>query len=102
MRSMEDLPREFALAASCAIWPPSERRIEAVRRTAAAVGDWDRFVRVVARQRIQGLAYDRRTGAGVDPPRHVLDALRAEAQAVARESLSLVAEAARLRDAFGG
>jgi hypothetical protein len=92
-----DLPREFALAAACAIWPRSERRVDSVRRAAAGVSDWDRFVRVVMRQRVQGLAYDGIVSARVEPPPRILETLRAEAQFVARQNLAMTAEAIRLR-----
>ncbi|HXQ52402.1 MAG TPA: nucleotidyltransferase family protein [Stellaceae bacterium] len=100
MRSLADLPREFALAASCAIWPQSERRAEAVRQAAGDMGDWDLFLHIVARQRIQGLAYDGIVAAGVEPPSRILATLRADAQALARQSLFMAAEALRLRGAF--
>ena len=95
-----NLPKEFALAAACAIWPPSERRVEAVRRAAAEVEDWGRFRRVVARHRIVGLAYDGIVAARLEPPPPVLGALRGDAQALARQSLGMAAEAIRLRHAF--
>jgi hypothetical protein len=96
----ESLPREFALAAACVIWPHSERRAETVRRAAAQVEDWSRFHRVVARHRIVGLAYHGLMAAQVTLPSRVLDALRTDAQALARRGLVMAAEAIRVHQAL--
>jgi Uncharacterised nucleotidyltransferase len=99
-RPEADLPPAFALAAACAIWPNSERRIAAVRAAADAIDDWDRFLRVVARHRIQGLAHDGIVAAGVAAPPRIRESLRANAQSLARQSVAMAVEAVRLRCGF--
>lgn len=97
---LSSVPREFILAAACAAWPRSEHRADTIRRGAAEVGDWGRFYRVVLRHRIAGLAYDGMTAARIALPSDVVAALRAEAGALARQSLVMAAEATRLHRAL--
>jgi len=54
-RATDALPPAFRLACACSRWPPSPARDEAVRQAALGV-DWERFVRVLARQRLGGLS----------------------------------------------
>lgn len=88
---------EFALAAAACVWPPSEARDEAVRRAARVDIDWPTFRCVAARHRVEGLAWRALARAEVSLPGDVADSLRARAGAIARESLLLAAEAARLQ-----
>ena len=91
------LPREFRLATACALWPHSEYRVEAIRREVADGIDWTRFLRVATRQRILGLAYDGLIQARIAAPAALLETLRHEALAMARQALAMTAEAVRLR-----
>ena len=50
-----EFSQEFRLAAACAMWPPSEHRIEMIGAAAAAPLDWARFLRVARRHRMIGL-----------------------------------------------
>jgi hypothetical protein len=93
-------PPEFDLAAACCRWPPSPERDEAVRRAADAVSDWPRFLQVVRRHRIEGLAHDGLARAGVAPAAAVADELREAATAIAAENLRYAAEARRLSRAL--
>ena len=49
------LSPEFRLVAACAMWPPSDRRTEAIRAAAAEPLDWPRFLRVARRHQVIGL-----------------------------------------------
>jgi Uncharacterised nucleotidyltransferase len=90
----EPLAAEFVLAAACCR-PPGPGRDEAVRSAAAV--DWNRFERLVARHRIEGLAHASLVSAGVVPDAATAEALRNTAGAVAREGLAMAAESARLQ-----
>lgn len=83
------------------MWPPSPSRDEAVRAAAAAV-DWESFLRVLNRQRTQGLAWAALRAAGVQPPSAIAERLSLQAQVVATRSLALAAEAVRLQALFDG
>jgi len=84
------LPPEFRLAAACAMWPPSDRRTEAISAAIAGPFDWSRFLRVAARHRVIGLVHDgltrRETGR--------------QATALVRENLVMASEALRLQSLF--
>jgi hypothetical protein len=69
-------------------------------RLAAEAVDWNRFLRVVARQRVVGLARDGLKAAGVPVPAEVEARLAANAHGAAARSLALAAEALRLRRLF--
>ncbi len=66
-------------------------------RAAADGVDWDRFLRVVTRQRVPGLAHAALRTAGVAPPPEVEAQLTRAAQGVAARALALAAEALRLQ-----
>jgi hypothetical protein len=87
---------EFALLVACAAWPPSDRRVERVRGSAAAGIDWGRFVRIVARHRMAGMAANGLFTAGIVLPAESGLALRRAAQADLVQALSTAREAARL------
>ena len=91
---------EFLLAAACCRWPPSAERIEAVRVAAARPVNWNRFLRVVRRQRVEGLVSDAFERAGVKPPLAELSMLRKEAQDIAQQNLAFAAESMRIQRLF--
>lgn len=91
-----NLPREFLLAAACCRWPPSEARDEAVREAAREV-DWGRFARILARQRVEGLAQRAVRAADVAPPQQAAEELKLAAAGIAQENLRFAAESIRLR-----
>ncbi|HEY1427695.1 MAG TPA: nucleotidyltransferase family protein [Caulobacteraceae bacterium] len=66
-------------------------------RAATQGVDWAKFLKVVGRQRVPGLARDALRGAGAPPPADVERRLTQLAQAGAGRSLALAAEAVRLR-----
>ena len=90
-------PAEFSLTAACAVWPPSAARSAAIREAAKAITDWDRFLRVVRRQRVEGLVHEGLTSAGVALSTPVGQALERRATAIARGNLFMSAETARLQ-----
>jgi hypothetical protein len=95
-----ELPVEFRLAAACATWPHSEHRVAAVSRAAREAVDWNRFLRVVARHGVVGLAHDGLRRAGIDVPAEPLCTLDAQARALARRNLHMAREAVRVRGAL--
>jgi hypothetical protein len=95
--SARQLPREFSLAASCCIWPPSERRTAAIREAATQTLDWDRFLRVVIRQRVAGLVHDGLNRAGVAVPPGIAREIAGMAARDARQNLHFTAECCRIQ-----
>jgi hypothetical protein len=94
------LSREFLLMTACSMWPPSDRRAAAIRSAAAGPIDWDRFVRIVTRHRVVGLAHEGLKSAVIPVPEKIAEDLGARAAALVRETLQLAAEAARLQRLF--
>ncbi len=93
--------REFLLAAACSIWPPSNRRTEAIRGAAAAGPlDWARFLLVVRRHRVVGLVHDGLSRAQLGIPPDIAHELAEQASALLRGNLALAAEAVRLQRLF--
>jgi hypothetical protein len=93
------LPPAFRLACACSLWPPSPARDEAVRQAAGGV-DWERFLRVMARQRLHALANAALTSAAVTPPPEVQAQLARAAQFIGFRALALAVEAVRLQALF--
>src|SRR5262249_4642178 len=54
---------EFRLVATCAMWPPSDRRNEGIHAAASGPLDCSCLVRVAARQRVIELVHDAATCA---------------------------------------
>ena len=86
---------EFELAVACCRWPPSTERDAAVSAAADAV-EWQAFLRLVARHRIEGLVHAALAAASVHPPADVATTLAEAARRIGRESLAQAAEAVRL------
>ena len=93
-------PPGFRLAAACAMWPPSDRRNEAIHAAAAGLLDWSRFVRVARRHRVVGLVHDGLTRARPDVPQEVVREIGAQAAMLVRQNLTMAAEALRLQRLF--
>jgi hypothetical protein len=89
----------FRLAAACCRPLDDPRRDEAVR-AAAAGADWQSFVDVARRHRIEGLALEALARAGVEAPGPAGERLRERARAGARRSLAQAAETVRLQCAL--
>lgn len=93
-------PAEFALACACATWPPSAARNQAVTAAATKVTDWDRFLRVVRRHRLDGMVNHALASAGVAVPPEAAEALERRAAQTARRNLTMAEESARLQQTF--
>jgi hypothetical protein len=93
-------PTEFQLAAACAMWPPSDRRTEAVRAAASGLLDWPRFLRVAQRHGVLGFAHQGLTEARLVIPPEIRREICARAATMASENLAMAAEALRLQRLF--
>lgn len=93
------LSPELLLTAACCRWPPSAARETAVREAAAAV-DWDRFERVVARNRVTAIVRDGLRRAGVVPPPALERRFAAAAATAGRTALVMAHEHLRLQTVF--
>src|SRR5260370_26987706 len=92
--------QEFRLAAACAMWPPSEGRIDAIRAAASEVLDWPRFLRVARRHRVVGLVHDGLTRAQPGVPAEIAHEIGATSAELVGENLAMAAEAVRLQRLF--
>jgi hypothetical protein len=93
-------PPEFQLAAACAMWPPSDRRAEAIRAAASGPFDWPRFLRVAQRHRVVGFAHQGLTQAQLPVPPEIRREIGARAATMVSENLAMAAEALRLQRLF--
>jgi hypothetical protein len=94
------LTQEFLLVAACSIWPPSERRNAAIEQAAIPALEWDRVIRVAARQRVIGLVHDGLNRARVAAPDAIKQAVSSAARAQLQMNLLFAAEVVRLHRAF--
>ena len=92
--------REFAVTAACCIWPPSERRDQAIRRAIGEAIDWNRVSRIVKRQRVAGLVHDGLSRAGVSVPPDLARQIKNAAGEIARKNLLFAAESVRIQRLF--
>ncbi len=88
--------KEFALVTACCLWPPSPRRTASIVAAASGI-DWTRFLQVVKRQRVPGLAWQGLAQSGVEMPPDIAACLAGAADRAARVSLAHCAEAIRLQ-----
>ena len=91
---------EFRLAAACAMWPPCDRRTEAIRAAASESLDWTRFLRVAKRHWVLGLAHQGLTEARPAVPPEIRQEIGARVATLVRENLAMAAEALRLQRLF--
>ena len=89
---------ELLLAAACCRWPPSPARDAAVRAAVAGGIDWDRFNRVVVRQRVQGLVDGGLKAAGVAVPERVAAPLARQAKRIVHTDLVAAGDTAQLTE----
>ena len=97
---MAPLSPELRLITACAMWPPSERRTDAIRAAAARQLDWSRVLRAATRHQVVGLTHDGLTRAALDVPLEISAAMGAQAALMARENLAIAHEALRLQRLF--
>lgn len=88
-------PPEFHLLVECCARPVTAERDAGLRARAEGI-DWDRFLRIAERQRVDGIAYDSLRRAAVPLPPQAAEALAAAAGRIARANLFQAAEALRL------
>lgn len=93
-------PAELGAVVACCRWPPSPARDAAVRRATAEAIDWDLFVRIVARHRVEGLVHDSLRRADIAVPAPVAAALASAAKAIAQDNLRYAAASVRLSAAL--
>src|SRR5262245_61953744 len=91
---------EFQLAAACAMWPPSDRRTEAIRTAVAGPLDWPRFLRVARRHQMIGLVHEGLTRVQPDVPSEIAREISVESAMLIRENLSIARESLRLQRLF--
>jgi len=94
------LSEEFALVAACCRWPRDAAADGLVVKSAAEVEDWPRFVRIVRRQRVEGLVYNALQQAQAPIPEVVRRGIGEDAHAIARQNLMFAAESVRLQALF--
>jgi hypothetical protein len=94
------LSPELRLVAACGMWPPSARRVEAIRTAAAEPLDWPRFLRVAKRHQLLGLVHDGLTRARPNLPVDIAREVGAHAATLVRENLAMACEALRLQRLF--
>jgi hypothetical protein len=88
------------LAAASSIWPPSDHRDAAIRAAASVPIDWEKFLRIVRRQHIAGLACRCLSDARVAVPLAVRTKLGAAATSIAQSNISDAVESRRIQTAF--
>jgi hypothetical protein len=82
------------------MWPPSERRIEAIRTAAAGPLDWSRFQRVARRHQVIGLVHEGLMQVRPDVPPEILKEIGEQAVTLVRENLEMARESLRLQRLF--
>ena len=93
---LPDFPPELALAVAAARWPLDDPGRVAIRWHTSAVLDWERFLAWVARHRIAPLVHRNLRQAG-SVPAHVLERLQDQDARNARQVLTQISEAARIK-----
>jgi len=94
------LSPEFQLIAACAIWPPSDRRTQAIEAAASERINWPRFLRITKRQQVVGLVHEGLNRMQLQVPPEIALELGVEAVRLARENLMTTREALRLQSLF--
>ncbi len=95
------LPIEFRLAVACCRAAFDAAAAENVRACASSGVDWNLFVAVAGRHRIEGLAWSSLDRLGIAVPTEIKERLSARARSIADHNLRAAAESARLVKAFG-
>lgn len=93
---LDTLAPEFRLAVATCVWPRGPYRTGRISSALEQRIDWDLFLRVVQRQRVQGLAYDGLSKHADRVPETTLEALQISASRLANQSLLLAGETVRI------
>jgi hypothetical protein len=88
---------EFRLAAACAIWPPSDRRLTAIRSATNETLDWPGLVRVAVRHRVLGLVHEGLKRVPSKVPAVIAQEISTRSVQMLHESLAMADEALRLQ-----
>jgi hypothetical protein len=94
------LSPEFLLVAACAMWPPSDRRSEAIRTAAMGRLDWSRCLRVARRHQVIGLFHEGLTRVRPKVPVEIAEQIGAQAATLVQENLAIARESLRLQHLF--
>jgi hypothetical protein len=95
-QSVTDLTPEFRLAIAACVWPRSHDHTQRMQDAMLPEIDWDLFVRVVRRHRIDGLVFEALNAAGISLPHTTHDVLKAAAERQANKSLRYAGESIRM------
>ena len=90
---------EFDLALTCCRWCYSCEGEEEIIRLARRI-EWDRFLHVIERHRVQGLVAHAFATVRISPPRPAHRAIAGEAALITKRNLGFVRECFRLLDKF--
>ena len=82
------------------MWPPSDRRTEAIHNATARPLDWSRFLGTAHRHQIIGLVHHGLTHTRPDVPTAVVRDIEKKAMALIRENLEMARESLRLQSLF--
>lgn len=88
---------EFKLVAACCRWPPSHSKAIEVAKWSSCSLDWDQFLLLVRRQRVEGLVHSALDAAAVGVPERIKLALAQSARSIGAQNLLYVQESARLQ-----
>jgi hypothetical protein len=91
-----ELSPEFRLAVAATVWPQSAERNQYMEAALVSAIDWDLFLRIVRRHRIDGLAFHALSAATAPWPDETRLKLQAAAQRQANKSLPYAAETIRV------
>src|ERR1700744_298305 len=90
------LSPEFRLAIAACVWPRSHDHTQRIQNAMLPGIDWDLFVRVVRRHRIDGLVFEAFDSASISLPDATYSALKAAAEHQANKSLIHAGETIRM------
>jgi len=82
------------------MWPPTDRRTEAIRTATAQPLDWSRFLRLANRQQVIGLIHHGLAQVRPDVPPEIIREIETKAAALVRENLEMARESLRLQRLF--
>jgi hypothetical protein len=82
------------------MWPPDDRRSEAIHRAAGEVLDWPCVLRVARRHQVIALVHEGLTRAQPQVPSEIVEQISAQAAMLVHENLAIARESLRLRHLF--
>jgi hypothetical protein len=88
---------EFRLAAACAMWPPSDRRNEAIRAAGTRPLNWARFLQVAKRHQVVALVHEGLAQLQPNVPSEIVREIGGEAARLVHENLAVAGESLRIK-----